>query len=73
MRVEKKKTRGSSWFQGKVNFFLNLIFNHFITVFDIVLNGIYHINLAKYEDMEYFFLKFRRKCNKITIKMELAK
>ena len=29
MRVQKKKTRASSWFQGKVHFFENLIFNHF--------------------------------------------
>ena len=26
---EKKKTRASSWFQVKVNFFENLNFNHF--------------------------------------------
>ena len=26
---KRKKTRASSWFQGKVNFFENLIFNHF--------------------------------------------
>jgi hypothetical protein len=26
---EKEKTRPSSWFQGKANFFENLIFNHF--------------------------------------------
>ena len=27
--VKKKKTGASSWFQGKVNFFENLIFNQF--------------------------------------------
>ena len=26
---EKEKTRASSWFQGKVNYFEHLIFNHF--------------------------------------------
>ena len=29
VRVKKKKTRASSWFPGKVNFFENLIFNQF--------------------------------------------
>ena len=29
VRLKKKKTRASSWFQGNVNFFENLIFNQF--------------------------------------------
>ena len=32
VRVKKKKTRASSWFQGKVHFFENLIFNQFYDI-----------------------------------------
>ena len=34
-----------------------------MTVFNIFINGIPHINLVKIED-KIFFLKFRRKCKK---------
>ena len=42
-----------------------------MTVFDIFLNGIHHINLLKIEDMKYFFKEVSAR--KITVKMELAK
>jgi hypothetical protein len=42
--VKKKKTRASSWFEGKVIFFENLIFTTFMEVIDILKNGIHYIN-----------------------------
>ena len=52
---EKEKTRASSWFEEKVNFFENLIFNQFYDSLSYFLNGIHHINLVKIEGMKYFF------------------
>ena len=34
-----------------------------MTVFNILLNGIHHINLVKIEDINFFF-RLRRKCKK---------
>ena len=70
---KRKRKKPSSWFQGKVIFFENLIFTNFMTVFDIFLNGIHHINLVKIEDMKWFFLSSEESAKKITVKMKLAK
>ena len=45
-----------------------------MTIFDIFLNGIHHINLVKIENMKlFFFLSLEESAKKITVKMELAK
>ena len=46
MRVKKQKTRASSWFQGKVSFYENLILTTFMKSIDIFKNGIHHFNLV---------------------------
>ena len=41
---KKKKSRATSWFQGKVNFFENLIFNHFYDSYWHIFFLIHSIN-----------------------------
>ena len=72
MRVKKKKIRASGWFQGKVNLFENLIFNHFLKVIDNFKNDIYHINLVNIKDMTFFF-KVKGKVPKNYVKVRIGK
>ena len=44
---EKENKRASSWYQGKVNFFENLIFNPFYYSHYYFQNGLHRINLVK--------------------------
>ena len=74
VRVKKKKTRLSSRFQGKVNFFENLILATFMTVIDILKNGRYSSNkFSKYLRSEIIFFKVKEKVQTFMLKLELAK
>ena len=44
-----------------------------MTVNDILTNCNHHISLVKIEDVKYFFLKFKRKCKKKYVKVEVGK
>ena len=61
---KRKKQERQVGFKGRKTFLKIWFLTNFMTVFDISLNGIHHINLVKIVDMKYFFFKLRRKYKK---------
>ena len=74
VRVKKKKTRASSWFQGNVNFFQNLIFNPFYDCLWYFFKWYISHKFCKNWRYEIYFFKVKKKLQKKnTIKIDLAK
>ena len=70
---EKEQNKNVKFVSREGKLFFNLIFQHFYHIHYYFLNGIHHINLVNILDMKYFSFRLKRKCKKITLKLELSK
>jgi hypothetical protein len=73
MRVKKKKTGPSSWFQGKANIFENLIFSHFYESHQHLKKRYSSHKFTKYLRYEIIFFEVKEKVPKKYFKVGIGK